>query len=117
MLTALALARKGHFAPTWTLLERDGLLDPHDAIRWFIDGQTMAGWLVTQLTEIRGDYLREQRKARHGTPRATTGKPTGRSAPSAVSARTKPVTMAVETPPYARPAAPGGIPRPGVRVR
>ncbi|MDN3563898.1 SNF2-related protein [Paeniroseomonas aquatica] len=97
LLTALALARKGYTARAWTLLEQDGLLDPYDAIRWFIGGRAMAGWLVTQLAEIRTDQLHEQRKVRQGMPRAATGKPTGRPAPRAVSARTKPAT-AVEAP-------------------
>ncbi|MFC7694185.1 hypothetical protein ACFQY5_36285 [Paeniroseomonas aquatica] len=81
LLTALALARKGYTARAWTLLEQDGLLDPYDAIRWFIGGRAMAGWLVTQLAEIRTDQLHEQRKVRQGMPRAATGKPTGRPAP------------------------------------
>lgn len=99
LLTALALARKGHAARAWTLPEQDGLFDSHDAMRWFIGGRAMAGWLVTQLTEIRTDHLREQRKSRQGTLRATTSKSTGRPVLRAGSTRTKPAAMAVEVSP------------------
>jgi hypothetical protein len=75
LLTALALARQGYTARAATLLERDNLLDPYEAMRWFVGGRGMAGWLVPQLTKIRTASARPQRGAAAG------GKPAARPAP------------------------------------
>jgi superfamily II DNA or RNA helicase len=53
LLTALALARQGYVARAWTLLDQDRLIEPREAMAWFIGGKPMAGWLVEQLTQIR----------------------------------------------------------------
>ena len=86
LLTALALARQGYTARAATLLERDNLLDPYEAMRWFVGGRGMAGWLVPQLTKIRTASARPQRAAASdGEPasgkRRTDGKPAARPAP------------------------------------
>src|SRR4051812_36436020 len=60
LLTALALAGKGYAARASALLEQDRLLDPSEAVRWFVGDRAMAGWLIKQLTELRFDHLRQR---------------------------------------------------------
>ncbi len=98
LLTALALARKGYTARAWTLLEQGRLLDPYEAVRWFVGGRTMAGWLVEQLTTIRSDRLRQQQVARSSEKWATDSKPAARPAPRPIRSKTKPLAAA-KTPP------------------
>jgi superfamily II DNA or RNA helicase len=101
LLTALALAGKGYAARAWTLLEQDQLLDPNDAIRWFVGDRAMAGWLVKQLTEIRFDHLR-QRSATGSSKQPTTGgKAAVRPTPRSIRVAPKPPTSAVKPPPIA----------------
>jgi superfamily II DNA or RNA helicase len=61
LLTALALARQGYIARAWTLLNQDRLIDPREAMAWFIGGKPMAGWLVEQLMHIRKAHGEMQR--------------------------------------------------------
>jgi hypothetical protein len=61
LLTALTLARQGYVARAWTLLNQDRLIEPREAMAWFIGGKPMAGWLVEQLTHIRKEHGRTQR--------------------------------------------------------
>src|SRR3954452_2397971 len=98
LLTALALAGKGYAARAWTLLEQDQLLDPNEAIRWFVGDQAMAGWLVKQLTEIRFDHLR-QRPATGSSKKLTTGgKAALRPTPRPIRVASKPPESAVKPP-------------------
>jgi superfamily II DNA or RNA helicase len=61
LLTALALARQGYVARAWTLLNQDRLIDPREAMAWFIGGKPMAGWLVEQLMHIHKAHGQMQR--------------------------------------------------------
>lgn len=105
LLTALALARQGYTARAATLLERDNLLDPYEAMRWFVGGRGMVGWLVPQLTKIRTAAARPLRSAGSGGKpasekradgkRKTDSKPTarpiaGKAKPSAATAKAPP---------------------------
>jgi hypothetical protein len=63
LLTALALARQGYVARAWTLLDQDRLIEPREAMAWFIGGKPMAGWLVEQLTQIRKAHGQMKRPA------------------------------------------------------
>ena len=89
LLTALALARQGYTARAAALLERDHLLDPYEAMRWFVGGRGMAGWLVPQLTKIRTASARPQR--------TTTSD--GKSAARPVHGKAKPQAAAKVPPP------------------
>ena len=55
LLTGLALARQGATTRACNLLERAGLLNPHDAVGWFIGGRPMVGWLFDELARISQD--------------------------------------------------------------
>ncbi len=61
LLTALTLARQGYVVRAWTLLNQYRLIEPREAMAWFIGGKPMAGWLVEQLTHIRKERGRTQR--------------------------------------------------------
>ena len=100
LLTALALARQGYTARAATLLERDHLLDPYEAMRCFIGGRGMAGWLVPQLTKIRSATAHPQRPAgsdrkQADRPRKTDAKPASRP----ISSKAKPAAAAKAPPP------------------
>src|SRR3954453_6233701 len=98
LLIALALAGKGYAARAWTLLEQDELLEPSEAIRWFVGDRAMAGWLVKQLTEIRFDHLR-QRPATSSSKKLTTGGTAAvRPTPRPIRAAPKPPESAVKPP-------------------
>jgi superfamily II DNA or RNA helicase len=61
LLAALALARQGYVARAWTLLNQDRLIEPREAMAWFIGGRPMAEWLVEQLMHIRKAHSQIQR--------------------------------------------------------
>ena len=98
LLTALALAGKGYAARAWTLLEQDQLLDPNEAIRWFVGDRAMAGWLVKQLTEIRFDHLRQRPTTGSSKQLTTGGKAAIRPTPRPIRVAPKPPESAVKPP-------------------
>ena len=97
LLMAFALARQGYTARAWTLLERNRLHIPNEAMSWFIGGYPMSGWLVRELTQIRSAHLDQQRAARSGEKRAPDRKAAAKPAPR--PARTKAKPPAAEAPP------------------
>ena len=94
LLNALALARKGYSTRAWMLLEQDRLLDPHEAVRWFVGGRIMAGWLVEQLTAIRTDHRRQQQAARVGGTRTSASKISVKPASQPTRIKSKPPAAA-----------------------
>jgi len=100
LLMALALARQGYTARAWTLLERDQLVEPHQAIGWFIGGRPMAGWLIQQLMQIRSDHLGQQRAARSSEKRPGKAAANSPAKPAPRPTRTK------AKPPTAEPLPP-----------
>jgi superfamily II DNA or RNA helicase len=70
LLTALALARQGYTARARALLEPEGLLDPRNALRWFVGGRQMAGWLINELTAIRSPKPHQSVAGRSGGKQA-----------------------------------------------
>jgi len=97
LLMAFALARQGYTARAWTLLERNRLHIPNEAMSWFIGGYPMSGWLVQELTQIRSAHLDQQRAARSGEKRTPDCKAAAKPAPR--PARTKAKPPAAEAPP------------------
>jgi superfamily II DNA or RNA helicase len=119
LLTALTLARQGYVARAWTLLDKDRLNEPREAMAWFIGGQPMAGWLVEQLMHIRkahgqvqpgrGARAAKSPPARKAFPVPATRQPAlkpGTAAAGPLSSA-KPADAALDTPvdlPRLRPA-------------
>ena len=68
LLQALAVARQGHIARAYAILERNDLLYLPGAMGWFMGGRPMQGWLNERLVEIRTSYQRQQRAARPVLP-------------------------------------------------
>jgi len=89
LLRALAVARQGHPAHAWAILEPSRLLDPRDAFEWFVGGRPMLGWLVEQLTKIRKAHDLERRAARLAAKQPV------RVTPAPVLAKAKPSVLAV----------------------
>ncbi len=114
LLTALALARQGYTARARALLERDGLLDPQTALRWFVGRRAMAPWLVQQLMALRG--TRQPLAGRSGLNRQGTGRTGGGQLTDANHATspkpaTKPIPASLRTAPKPSTAAtPPSIP-------
>jgi superfamily II DNA or RNA helicase len=83
LLTGLALARQGHAARAWSLLQGAHLLDPAAAAAWFIGGRAMAGWLAEQLVALRKAHTQARRAARQADKPAA--RPSRASAPRPTS--------------------------------
>jgi hypothetical protein len=96
LLTALTLARQGHTARAWSLLEQNGLLDPYAAAAWFIGGQGMAGWLAEQMAALRKAHGQAQRAARLASKPV---RPAPRAAPPAAAKRASAPVVAEPAPP------------------
>ena len=101
LLTALALAGKGYAARASALLEQDRLLDPSEAVRWFVGDRAMAGWLIKQLTELRFDHLRQRPATGLNKKPMTGGRAAVRSTPRQIRVAPKPPEFAVKPPPVA----------------
>ncbi len=112
LLTALAWAQQGDTVRARTLLEQSALLEPHQAIHWFVGGRPMAGWLVRELMAIRSSKPRQSSAGRSagkqaggnrtvgkqaGAKRSTAAKPATKPAPASLRTAAKPPTAA--TPP------------------
>jgi superfamily II DNA or RNA helicase len=105
LLTALAWARQGDFVRARSVLERNGLLEPHQAIGWFVGGRQMAGWLVRELQAIRSATSRRSTAGQSG------GKQAGANRRTAASPATRPTPASPRTVPKPAPAAtPPSIP-------
>jgi superfamily II DNA or RNA helicase len=109
LLTALAWARQGDSVRARTLLERNGLLEPHQAIGWFVGGRQMAGWLVRELMAIRSSKPRRSPAGRSDGKQAggnrVVGKQAGANRPMAAKPATKPTPASLRTAPKPPPAA------------
>ncbi len=108
LLMALAVARQGDAERARTILERNGLLERHQALRWFIGPRDLEGWLVRELTAIRSAKPRQATAGRSGARQAganqaaakrlAAGKHTARSAPGSPVSPQKP-SATVDTQP------------------
>jgi len=97
LLMALALGLQGDTERARTILERNGLLERHEALRWFVGPREMEGWLVRVLTAIRSAKPRQANAGRSGarqagTTRRADAKYAAKSAPVLAGSPPKPPT-------------------------